>query len=133
MISEHSKYTKTILVLLVLNSISGLAVMIGLAVMAEEKGFMLLVALLVMFAILSLNTFAAWKVYLKSFNVLKYIPWLYGAQILGIETKDWEFYLNLGLTFNFSIASGSFNLVVNVVALVICLFSIKALRSTNLS
>jgi hypothetical protein len=107
--------------------------MIGLAVMAEEKGFMLLVALLVMFAILSLNTFAAWKVYLKSFNVLKYIPWLYGAQILGIETKDWEFYLNLGLTFNFSIASGSFNLVVNVVALVICLFSIKALRSTNLS
>jgi hypothetical protein len=90
--------------------------------------YILVSALLV---ILVLNTYFAYRIYKLSEKALTLSLWLYGLQIVGIETEHLSFSLSLGLQLTFSWSVESVSISVNLASIIIWLIVYSALKSVR--
>ncbi|MBU2057244.1 MAG: hypothetical protein KJ556_06940 [Gammaproteobacteria bacterium] len=82
-------------------------------------------------AMLVLNTYFTYRLYKLSEKALILCLWLYGVQVVGVETEYLLFSLSFGFQFTFSLSFDSFSLSVNLAALIIWFIVYSALKSVR--
>lgn len=130
MFEKHTNFTRAAYIIIGLNSLIGL---LSLAVissfLSEFKLDFQYITTLFLSILLFLNVYFAFLIYKKKLFMLKFCLWLYGFQIIGLKTDNFEFSLVFGTKLEVTWSIGSFNLMFNIMAFIILFVLFKALSS----
>lgn len=124
MFESHNKLTTVSYRLLAFNGGAGFIFMgLYLPSLVSEQ--------LLLFLLLVLNAYFAYRIYHKSVSAIKWCLWLYGLQIVGLSTKNWSVGLASGMKVNITLSYEAINITVNLMALVIWVVLLLALFSLS--
>ena len=128
---EHNIYTKLSIIALIVAAALGVVVNIGImSYIPSLEGVGLVLVMLLAFS-LCFHLFAAYKIYLKKFKFIKFIFWLYILQVIGVQTAEWAFSLQVGFSFFINWEIGSVSVAFNLFALLMSSLLYKAMCSAR--
>ena len=126
---DRNKYIKAAAFALIVAAILSLVVTIGLFEHFSETSGINLVFMLLIPVAIAFNLFAAYKIYTGNLKFIKYVLWLYIAQIVGFETSEWAFSLLLGFSLHISWSIDTVSITINLFALLMSVLLLKSMRS----
>lgn len=132
MFNHHNKYTKISYWILGGSSLVGFAFIgILLSSLTDAQPLLVYGISALLSSMLILNTYFAYRIFKKSTKALRLSLWLYGLQIIGFESENWELSLNFGMNVSVTWSYGTTNITFNLLAIIIFLVVFKALKSVK--